>query len=82
MVRTPRRPQEHVPLDANPVSDPSASSTPLNLRLEALEAQLRRVEAALEDLQDAVHRRSQLDDKRNDELLRRTEHCLDDNGRP
>ena len=45
----------------------------LTSRLDALEASLRHLEAALEGLQDAVHRRAQLDDRRNDELRRRAD---------
>jgi hypothetical protein len=52
--------------------DLHATDRAMSARLERLEAQLRHVEAALEGLQDAVHRRSLLDDERNDELQRRT----------
>ena len=55
------------------ISSSSERNATVNSRLSALEVQLRHVEAALEGLQDAVHRRSQLDDKRNDILLRRTD---------
>jgi hypothetical protein len=53
-------------------SEPSALHTNLDARLTVVETALRHLEAALEGLQDAIHRRSQLDDQRNDELLRRT----------
>ena len=53
-------------------SGPDATDPSIAARLEALEAQLRHVEAALEGLQDAVHRRALLEDERNDELQRRT----------
>jgi hypothetical protein len=52
--------------------DAHATDQAVSARLKMLEAQLRHVEAALEGLQDAVHRRSLLDDERNDELQRRT----------
>jgi uncharacterized coiled-coil protein SlyX len=42
-------------------------------RLESLEARVGHLEAALEGLQDAVHRRSLLDDEQMEELRRRTE---------
>jgi len=45
----------------------------LDTRLVAVESAVRHLEAALEGLQDSVHRRSRLDDSRNDELRRRTE---------
>jgi hypothetical protein len=44
----------------------------LNARLTVVETALEHLEAALEGLQDATHRRAQLDDQRNDELMRRT----------
>ncbi len=49
-----------------------ASHADLDARLTVIETALEHLEAALEGLQDAMHRRSQLDDQRNDELLRRT----------
>jgi uncharacterized coiled-coil protein SlyX len=42
-------------------------------RVEALETRMEHLEAALEGLQDAVYRHAVLADKRDDELLRRTE---------
>jgi len=51
----------------------AADYAALDTRINALADEVRHLEAALEGLQDAVHRRSQLDDRRNDELLRRTE---------
>ena len=53
-------------------SEPSRLHTDLNARLTVVETALEHLEAALEGLQDAPHRRSQLDDQRNDELMRRT----------
>lgn len=53
-------------------SEPSRLHGDLNARLTVVETALEHLEAALEGLQDAMHRRSQLDDQRNDELLRRT----------
>jgi len=53
-------------------SEPSGLHTNLNARLTVVETALEHLEAALEGLQDSMHRRSQLDDQRNDELLRRT----------
>jgi hypothetical protein len=55
-------------------ADPARGSEPeeFGARLSAVEAAVRHLEAALEGLQDAVHRRSRLDDQRNEELMRRT----------
>ncbi len=52
----------------------AAQHAALDARLRAVEASVAHLEPALEGLQDALYRRSQLDDERNDELLRRTEH--------
>jgi hypothetical protein len=60
---------------AGVIPEPSAQYAALDSRLRVVEAGVRHLEAALEGLQDAVHRRSQLDDQRNDELLRRTERA-------
>jgi hypothetical protein len=51
---------------------PQATERSISARLEAVEAQLGHLEAALEGLQDAVHRRALLEDERNEELQRRT----------
>jgi hypothetical protein len=45
----------------------------LTSKLDVLQTQLNYVETLLEGLQDAVHRRSALEDKRNEELMRRIE---------
>jgi len=58
--------------DADAPSGPHADDRAVSARLDALETQVRHMEAALEGLQDAMHRRSLLDDERNDELQRRT----------
>jgi uncharacterized coiled-coil protein SlyX len=42
-------------------------------RVESLEARVGHLESALEGLQDAVHRRSLLDDEQFEEMRRRTE---------
>jgi hypothetical protein len=48
-------------------------SDALSSKLDVLQTQLNYVETLLEGLQDAVHRRSALEDKRNEELMRRIE---------
>ena len=65
----------HDPLDDAGRARPErrAQDAALDARLGAVEAGIRHLESALEGLQDAVHRRSRLDDSRNDELRRRTE---------
>jgi hypothetical protein len=60
-----------VPANSRSAADRDAT---IPSRVQVLETELHRLEAALEALQDAVYRRSQLDDDRNDELLRRTRH--------
>jgi hypothetical protein len=52
---------------------PLESSDALTSRLEALQTQLNYVETLVEGLQDAVHRRAALEDRRNEELMRRIE---------
>lgn len=42
-------------------------------RVRALEARVEHLEAALEGLQDAVYRQSQVGDEKHEELLRRME---------
>jgi uncharacterized coiled-coil protein SlyX len=54
------------------IPEDSAEHVTLDARLTALETAVKYLESALEDLQDAVHRRSRLDDQRYEELLRRT----------
>jgi len=45
----------------------------LERRLERAEERIEHLEAALEDLQDALYRQAQRGDKSHEELLRRTE---------
>jgi hypothetical protein len=52
---------------------PLEPSDALTSRLDALQTQLNYVETLLEGLQDAVHRRAALEDRRNEELMRRIE---------
>jgi hypothetical protein len=52
---------------------PREPSDLLTSKLDVLQTQLNYVETLLEGLQDAVHRRSALEDKRNEELMRRIE---------
>jgi hypothetical protein len=49
---------------------PPAPSSSAEARLGALETQLNYLETVLEGLQDAVHRRARLEDRRNEELKR------------
>jgi uncharacterized coiled-coil protein SlyX len=56
----------------DPLPELSAERSALDARLTALETAVKYLESALEGVQDAVHRRSRLEDQRNDELLRRT----------
>lgn len=55
----------------NASGQPAAQQAALDERLGAVETAVKHLESTLEGLQDAVHRRSQLDDQRNDDLLRR-----------
>jgi uncharacterized coiled-coil protein SlyX len=50
-----------------------AAEEGLEQRVEALEARLGHLEAALEGLQDAVYRQAQHRDDQHEELLKRTE---------
>jgi uncharacterized coiled-coil protein SlyX len=54
-------------------SDPAPARAGHQLRIDALEARMKHLEAALEGLQDALYRQARLGDKRDDELRRRTE---------
>jgi hypothetical protein len=56
-----------------PPAAPRELSETLSSKLDVLQTQLNYVETLLEGLQDAVHRRSALEDKRNEELMRRIE---------
>ena len=58
--------------ESAPAAPPEPSDA-LTSRLDALQTQLNYVETLLEGLQDAVHRRAALDDRRNEELMRRIE---------
>jgi len=53
--------------------EPPPDADPLNSKLDAMQTQLNYVEMLLEGLQDAVHRRAELEDRRNEELRRRVE---------
>jgi len=55
------------------IPESPAEYAALDSRITTIEASVKHLEAVLEGLQDAVHRRSRLDDRRNDDLLRRTE---------
>jgi hypothetical protein len=52
--------------------DPGSSDLGAQRRFEALEARVGHLEAELEGLQDAVHRRAVAEDEQIDELRRRT----------
>jgi uncharacterized coiled-coil protein SlyX len=53
--------------------DPVLTGVASESRIEALEARMAHLEAALEGLQDALYRQAVLSDRRDDELRRRTE---------
>jgi uncharacterized coiled-coil protein SlyX len=52
--------------------DPGSSDLGSQRRIEALEGRVGHLEAELEGLQDAVHRRAVAEDEQMDELRRRT----------
>jgi hypothetical protein len=62
-----RRARRTVRVSGLPAPDPDT-----NRRLEALEARSERLEAALEDMQDAIYRQSLRDDETRAELHERT----------
>lgn len=59
-----------------PVAAPQPDHT-LNSRLDTLQTQLDYVETLLEGLQDAAHRRAQLEDRPSEALIRRIEPARD-----
>jgi uncharacterized coiled-coil protein SlyX len=50
-----------------------AGEADLDQRVQALEARIKHLEAALEGLQDAVYRQAQLGEEKHEELRRRME---------
>jgi hypothetical protein len=55
-----------------PRSNPGSPDLGSQDRIEALEARMEHLEAELEGLQDAIHRRAVAEDEQIDELRRRT----------